>query len=93
MTNKNRRNWTPRAMILVSTALAIGLVDLQPSFAKICGEYCEAKLVRAKCEDLVRKNELKGHRRVAEFEKCKARLMNYENSKEKMEDVRSSSGF
>jgi hypothetical protein len=93
MTNKSRRSWTPHAIILASLALGIELVDYQLSFAKVCGEYCEAKQVWEKCKDVVKKSNLKGQHRVAEFEKCKAHLLNSENPKEKGQDVRSSSGF
>ena len=93
MSNENSRRRTPTSIILASLALGIGLADCQSSFAKVCGEYCEAKHAQAICQDVVRKRNLKGQRAFAEFEKCKTHIFNSENSKEKAQDTRSSAGY
>ena len=93
MINKKCRSWATYAILLTSLALGIELVDYQLSFAKVCGEYCEFKLILRKCRDVVNKSNLKGQHRVAEFEKCKTRLLNSESPKEEGQDVRNSSGF
>jgi hypothetical protein len=78
-------------MTVVTLALGVEVAGQQSSFAGQCGEYCEARHVRAICEEAVTKRDLKGRRGDVEFRKCQARLMNSESQDEKARDVKSSS--
>jgi hypothetical protein len=44
-----------------------------------CGGYCEARQVRAICHHAVASQDLKAHKRDAEFEKCASDPLSYLN--------------
>jgi hypothetical protein len=62
--------------MVASLALAFVLSGVAQSSAK-CGGYCEARQVRAICHRAVMSQDLKAHKRDAEFEKCKSDPLSY----------------
>jgi hypothetical protein len=76
MTKPRSKRWLPNSVIVASLALAFGLGDGTRSIAA-CGGYCKARQVRAICHHAVGSQELKAHRRDAEFEKCKSDPLSY----------------
>jgi hypothetical protein len=76
-TTKGLRAWAPKAVIVVSIALAFGAADIQQPFARWCGGYCKARQARATCHQAVAVQDLTAREREAEFAKCKADPLNY----------------
>lgn len=64
------------SVIVASIAMASLLSGVTKSSAE-CGGYCEARQVRAICHHAVMSQDLKAHKRDAEFEKCKSDPLSY----------------
>ncbi len=88
MIDKEGSSWIYRSIIVASLAFGVGSVDYQFAFARGCGEYCEAKKVLKICNDKVKRWNLEGQQREAEFNKRKTQLMNSESASEKAGDTK-----
>jgi hypothetical protein len=84
---KSDFDWAPRAVIIVSFALGMGLFYSQPSLADSCGAYCKVIRVRAICHDVVKGRGLTGHQRDVEFDKCKVDPMTHKQIEEITDDT------
>jgi hypothetical protein len=76
MVGMSRLRRARRAAMIGSIALAIGLMEMHPSFAG-CGGYCEARQARDICHSAVEAQGLKGHERDHEFVQCKTDPISY----------------
>jgi hypothetical protein len=68
------------AALIGSIALAIGVVSVQPSFARnyLCEVgNCPEHVANRMCNSALNEKGLKGAQRKAEFEKCKIDPINY----------------
>ena len=86
MSKKSGLAWVPRTIVVFAIALATELGEVHSSIAG-CGGYCEARQVRAICRQAIEVQGLKAHKRVAEFEKCKADPMTYLQIEELTDDT------
>jgi hypothetical protein len=76
MTKPASRRWPNSIVTVASIALAVVLSGVTQASAE-CGGYCEARQVRAICHHAVASQDLKPHKRDAEFEKCASDPLSY----------------
>jgi hypothetical protein len=76
MTKPASRRWSPHRVVVASIGLALVLSGVTQASAE-CGGYCEARQVRANCHHAVASQDLKPHKRDAEFEKCASDPLGY----------------
>ena len=83
---KTRLKRIPLSLVTKSLALAMGLLDSQPTLADGCGAYCKARTVRDICHEAVVAKRLTSHQRDVEFEKCKTDPVAYQQIEELTDD-------
>jgi hypothetical protein len=76
MTKPVSKGLPSHTFTIASIALAFVLSSVAESSAA-CGGYCEARQVRAICHHAVTSQDLKAHKREAEFEKCASDPLSY----------------
>jgi hypothetical protein len=88
MSKKDGFGSVTQAVIIIVFTMSVELVDVQSSLADGRGTYCQARKVRSICHGVVQKNDLKGHQRDGEIEKCWVNLMNSHPIQELTDDMR-----